>query len=1416
MTRTTQARPATSRAGLLGAVTAVAAMAPILLGAVLVPASAQDVLVSPQPVDDQPRVMNGRVLDLDTHGSTVAVGGSFTRIRPAGGYPETTRQWLFVYDSTTGEVDQDFLPELRGPDPVTTGLVDEQPGVEAVAFSADGESLYAAGWFTSVNGTTANRVVKLDVADGSIDPTFTASVDYIVKDMKLVGDRLVLAGKFNRVNGQPVSKLVSLDPDTGATQTDFNLPVTESRDEYAPYVAELAASPDGRWLALSGSFEKVGTLTRNQLAVIDLEDPSGRPRVANWATDAFAGDCFDVYDDTYIHGLAIDPTSSFLVVSGTGGHTGAETMCDSVSRWELPPTVTGEHVQYTWKDITGGDTLWASYITDAAVYVGGHQRWMNNSYPTPGGDNDGPGSVVRMGMAALDPASGVPLSWNPGRDRGRGAEAITGNDQYVFYGHDTDLVAGEPHERLAAFPVAGGTAVPEPADVELPVQFRYVTGSSTYQRTFTGSSFGSRTTVNGGSSWSDFRGGFVQNGVLTYFGGNDNYYRRTVSGSSYGTAENLSESVGYVDTNDNYTADDQPWGVSETTAAAYQDGFVYYTKSNDDRLFRRGYSQESGILGSYEEVVNDRNWSGTKGLTFVGDWLYLAWSNGYLYRMYAPDGELHYDTATVVDTGSVTNWATVRGIYTMPTTGTANPPTAPDTSCSGSTPWRAQYWANKTLSGFADTTRCEASIDYAWGSGAPTGANVGTDNFSVAWTREVDVPAGQAVRISAYIDDGVRAYVDGVRVIDDWRDSSPATRTGTSQALSAGAHDVRVEMYENSGDSTAQVSVSTVSAPAAPVEYDNVPGNTTVTSPAAEATVRDTTFSATGTATDDRAVGAVRVAVYDRDNADARWLQSDGTFGSAYASRMASVASPGETTTDWSIPLDLPEGRYALSVTSVDETGNSDETPVWRQFTVDTTPEDTTDPTVAVTAPTGEQVVRTDPVTVTGTATDDQSVTAVRVAVYDRDQPSTPWQQVDGTFGAQYYARTATLASAGSTSTDWSMDVTVPEGRFAVDVKAVDAAGHVSSSTWRQFSVDRGPVDSADPTVTVSSPTAEQVVSADPFTVTGTASDDLSVASVRVAVYDRNNPDKPWLQADGTFGSAYAFRTATLASPGAASTSWTLSVPRPADGSYAVDVKPVDGKDNIGGNVWRQFSVDAAGKDTTDPDTTVTAPTSNQQVTSPFTITGTATDDRGVKRVRVAIFNKGDSTNRWLQADGSWGPTYASRTATLASAGAATTNWSLPLSLPAGLYGLDAASDDTSGNYDHSSVWREFQVGSDTTAPTARTTGTQTTSARSARSAGSLRPVTVVGRATDDESVRTVRVQVRKVGAKGKRFVQADGRRLGKRGVRIESVLADPGRRASRWTTSLRLRPGRYVVKVYSFDATLNAGRPTTRRIRVR
>ena len=270
--------------------TLVGALAISLLGlsavALAPPASAdQDVVVSPTPDAQAPRIMNGRVYAIDTYGPLVAVGGSFTTIRPGASGADQTRQWLFMYNSTTGAISQTFVPQLSGPTPTpTNGLVKDQPGVEAIEFAPDGQSLYVGGWFTSVNGESRKRIVQLNL-DGSIRPSFSADLNNTVSDMALVGDRLVIGGRFGQVNGQPVARLASLDPATGATQTDFNLPATDSRNQYASYVNEIDASDDGRFLAVSGSFRKIGNRTRQQVALIDLSTP--RPSLANWSTDLY-------------------------------------------------------------------------------------------------------------------------------------------------------------------------------------------------------------------------------------------------------------------------------------------------------------------------------------------------------------------------------------------------------------------------------------------------------------------------------------------------------------------------------------------------------------------------------------------------------------------------------------------------------------------------------------------------------------------------------------------------------------------------------------------------------------------------------------------------------------------------------------------------------------------------------------------------------------------------------------------------------------------------------------------------------------------------------------------------------------------------------------------------------------------------
>ncbi len=153
----------------------------------------------------------------------------------------------------------------------------------------------------------------------------------------------------------------------------------------------------------------------------------------------------------------------------------------------------------------------------------------------------------------------------------------------------------------------------------------------------------------------------------------------------------------------------------------------------------------------------------------------------------------------------------------------------------------AEYFPNKTLTGPAAATACEAApLSHDWGTGAPAG--VGPDNFSARWTGTFDFTGGDTT-FTAVTDDGMRVAVDGTPVIDEWRDQSPTTFTAT-RPLTAGAHQVRVEWFETGGDAVAKLDW----AAAGPATGDPVPQ---ITTPAAGTTWQvGETIAFTGSATD--------------------------------------------------------------------------------------------------------------------------------------------------------------------------------------------------------------------------------------------------------------------------------------------------------------------------------------------------------------------------------------------------------------------------------------------------------------------------------------------------------------------------------------------------------------------------------------
>jgi hypothetical protein len=110
--------------------------------------------------------------------------------------------------------------------------------------------------------------------------------------------------------------------------------------------------------------------------------------------------------------------------------------------------------------------------------------------------------------------------------------------------------------------------------------------------------------------------------------------------------------------------------------------------------------------------------------------------------------------------------------------------------------WKGEYWSNRDLSGKPALVRNDKAIDFSWGTGAAA-TGLPKDNFSIRWTRQVTFPRG-VYRFYAWADDGIRVYVDGQSVLNEWHTASDQVYT-VDLSLD-GARRLAVEYYERGGE----------------------------------------------------------------------------------------------------------------------------------------------------------------------------------------------------------------------------------------------------------------------------------------------------------------------------------------------------------------------------------------------------------------------------------------------------------------------------------------------------------------------------------------------------------------------------------------------------------------------------------------
>ncbi|MGQ9586436.1 MAG: PA14 domain-containing protein [Anaerolineae bacterium] len=136
--------------------------------------------------------------------------------------------------------------------------------------------------------------------------------------------------------------------------------------------------------------------------------------------------------------------------------------------------------------------------------------------------------------------------------------------------------------------------------------------------------------------------------------------------------------------------------------------------------------------------------------------------------------------------------------------------------------WRGEYFANRYLWGHPQVVRIDAQIGFDWGTGSPA-PGIPADNFSVRWMRYAYFQGG-TYRFTTVTDDGVRLYVDGRLIVDQWRDMAPTAFTADVH-LTGGFHTVRMEYYEAGGGAVARLSWTRLSAPDRVVSSDDRPSS---------------------------------------------------------------------------------------------------------------------------------------------------------------------------------------------------------------------------------------------------------------------------------------------------------------------------------------------------------------------------------------------------------------------------------------------------------------------------------------------------------------------------------------------------------------------------------------------------------------
>ncbi|MGL5809593.1 MAG: LamG domain-containing protein [Nocardioides sp.] len=399
---------------------------------------------------------DSEVFALAVSNGVLYAGGSFTTVRPpgtaVGSAQQVTRTRLAAFNASTGALITTFNLAVNG-------------RVNAMDVSPNGNRLYLGGQFTTVGGTTRNRVAAINITNvaagqnGTVDATFNPNSNRTVVSLDSTASTVYIGGDFTTIGGGGRSNFASVSATNGSLNAAFNpvlaAPPPSPFATYSPRVNAIEVLPGGSRVLAGGSFNSVDGVPTGGLVSFDPAsgDTQSWPAAASQPINTNCG------------GRVTD-----IIAAGTVAYVTAE--------GDPPGCYEGTYAAR----VSDGVMLWNSpclgasqglAVMDGILYKGSHQHDCAFSSGGPFGGYVGGTSrdaFLHRYLVAQDVTDGSFVHWSPntnatstGGTTSVGPQVMATDGTQIFVGGDFSRVNGANQQGLARFRNGGNTATPEVA-----------------------------------------------------------------------------------------------------------------------------------------------------------------------------------------------------------------------------------------------------------------------------------------------------------------------------------------------------------------------------------------------------------------------------------------------------------------------------------------------------------------------------------------------------------------------------------------------------------------------------------------------------------------------------------------------------------------------------------------------------------------------------------------------------------------------------------------------------------------------------------------------------------------------------------------------------------------------------------------